>query len=115
MLHKVNVNDGKAVKYGYQWFSEGNTIHDCELMQFTGLFDKNGTEIYEGDILQEIYEDKAEENGFGKSIVEITFKNGAFGWIGDITKKFFSFDSEPIQDTHEVIGNIHEHPELLLK
>jgi len=72
------------------------------LMQYTGLKDKNGKEIYEGDIVNSWYEEY-NTGGIGsefkKHIVE--FKMGAFTNCINTYK--------PI----EVIGNIYENPELL--
>lgn len=81
--------------------------------QFTGLTDKNGKEIFEGDILHSMYEDKAEPSGVGHIYNEVAFRDGAFGWIGEITNDFFPFDGSEIKE--EVIGNIHDNPELLTK
>jgi hypothetical protein len=84
---------------------------DAILLQYTGLKDKNGKEIYEGDMTQERYVDGVEDSGFGVVAV-VAFKDGAFGWIGEITGRFYSFADVPL-DTYEVIGNVYENPELL--
>lgn len=80
--------------------------------QFTGLTDRNGKDIYEGDILETKYEDKCEEGGFGIARNGVSFKIGCFGTIGEITREFLPFSDYPIKDEY-IIGNIHDNPELL--
>lgn len=69
------------------------------LQQFTGLLDKNGKEIYEGDILEDIYE---------KERWVMKFSDWLF-WI-----PFHYLDSQRPNDTL-IIWNVHENPELLTK
>lgn len=79
---------------------------ELPVMQFTGLKDKNGTEIYEGDLLD-----------FGNNNpVEVIFDNGAFcvfddplGWDFDSEEHIIRTDFKYC----EVIGNIHQNPELI--
>ncbi|MDH5085859.1 YopX family protein [Clostridium perfringens] len=83
---------------------------EAEILQYTGLKDKNGKEIYEGDILSiKIYSgDKVIVEG--KTVVE--FKDGCFGVIWGHDKAFLSLNSF-FKAKFEVIGNIYENPELL--
>jgi uncharacterized phage protein (TIGR01671 family) len=94
-----------------------------ELMQFTGLQDKNGKEIYEGDIIKfylflaPMGDAKEELRG------KIIFKEGSYyteffnEWKGDGDGTMDDRLSSHLLDGDgsEVIGNIYENPELLDK
>lgn len=77
--------------------------------QCTGLKDKNGNLIYEGDIV-ELTDDDSFEKPI-KTIVRWAEENACFGLFGshNLYYGFSSYES----DNFEVIGNIHENPELL--
>lgn len=70
--------------------------------QYTGSIDKNRTKIFEGDIVRAI-------TRLTEIYVEVvTFKNGAF-WYKNWSWVKFGFKFEKT----EVIGNIHDNPELI--
>ena len=102
----ISVQDG----VGKTWFELGN--ENAELMQYTGLKDKNGVEIYEGDIVRfEAIEwtgnngDRVEYQG----VVEYSEEHIAFSY-----KLPTGLEAIPYESTNiEVIGNIYENPELL--
>lgn len=82
---------------------------DVILLQYTGLKDNNGVEIYEGDVLK--------VNGVFKQIVSMEIKTSETRGHGEC---YFSVGIEIASgygSTHknqlEVIGNIHQNPELL--
>lgn len=94
---------------------EDFNINDCfetdlPLMQFTGLLDDQGKEIYEGDICE-----FSLQTPFG-----LTMKRAAMGWNEKIAQFGLSFESELDIPEHiisperpKVIGNIYENPDLL--
>ena len=89
-----------------------NDLFDCrnfQVMQYTCLKDKNGKEIYEGDILT---------NSYGKIDVVIFYENGFFGKSkSNMGKNYYWYNplSSDYIKNKEVIGNIYENPELLKK
>lgn len=94
--------------------------HDQILMQSTGLIDKNGTEIYEGDIVHVLDSEQInqrDENGafidaFFEEIDEIdsvVFADGSF----KLKRTGFDVCICRSVDVFKIIGNIYENPELL--
>ena len=94
---------------------ETKGLYDChsaneiELMQYTGLKDKNGVEIYEGDIIG--------LDGFWSYCID--FHDGAFRKIPCNQAQKLNWPWNPLEkvtiEVHgwEVVGNIYENPELL--
>ena len=73
------------------------------LMQYTGLKDRNGTDIFEGDIIQEDVPDGG--------VFIVVFKDGSFG----TQSKEWEFEAfcNTTTGNDVIIGNIYENPELL--
>lgn len=82
-----------------EWFVN----NDLVLMQSTGLTDKNGKEIFEGDILDS-------EDGFLAGVVELRRDLGMF--VSTLIK-YNNFERLcSIANSREIIGNIYSNPEL---
>jgi hypothetical protein len=81
---------------------EIETFEDIELMQFTGLKDKNGKEIYEGDICDTRDEDLLVCYDYNEFIYMVLFSEDHSGVNGYTQKDL------------EIIGNIYENPEILI-
>jgi hypothetical protein len=75
---------------------------------------ETGSIYFEGDVLYEKIKDEHEQLGYCEIYNLVVFKNGAFGWIGEVTGEFFPFSEHPIE-REKCIGNIHEDKKLALK
>lgn len=81
---------------------DGYEPEDLIAMQYTGLEDKNGKEIYEGDIV------KSEQ--WNPSTYQICFNRGAFYIAKE--NRYEVADIKYVED-FEIIGNIYENPDLI--
>jgi len=113
----------------YTWACNNSSAR--AVMQYTGLKDKNGKEIYEGDILQGYKSQQQDESNSWEVRNDVTYRFGSFKCFGErldeignhngdcfmvwresgnfLNREGFYYQIRGI----EVIGNIHETPELL--
>lgn len=102
-------------EFGNPEFNYESVKDKVELMQYTNLKDKNGVEIYEGDIIQHLYEncDKSDYYKVEWDDEELRF---CFRNVGNIAA-YIALEDMYSDDTGEyefkVIGNIYDNPELL--
>ena len=100
-------------------------VEDIILQQYTGLKDKNGKEIYEGDVVKnhwnnihgkDIGSNWIVKHGLHSCTGNDYYSTTAYGWYGDCGKEEHCLATLPTNsgcDDIEVIGNIYENPEFL--
>lgn len=89
-------------------------INTDTIGQYTGLKDKNGNEIYEGDIVKAPYLDPIFGDVVNNMFVNIVvgYNKGSFVLEYDGNLRVYISD---LYDNIEIIGNIYDNPELLTK
>ncbi len=86
---------------------ECNTVNEETIGQYTGLKDKYGRKIYEGDILSYTH------SAVGTITRVVTYKGGSYGIEGTITGTHIPFGNI-LNNEIKVVGNIHDDIELIL-
>ena len=111
-LHIVAYKD---IKPQYEIWQLGGDIDKCftvlehTIGQFTGLKDRNGNKIFEGDIL---------DDNDGKPSYVCVFDSGRFGFYSIkeyINDDFLCYDYDFETSICAIVGNIYDNPELLAK
>lgn len=101
----------KKIKINHWEYGDSNffPLDEVVLMQSTGLKDKNGVEIFEGDIVV---------NQYG-NVGYVAYLQQEAGFVVVLKKSDYRLghrntgESYDVTTNHEVIGNIHSNPELL--
>lgn len=101
---KSSIEQIKLKKTGEIWYD----FEDIILMQSTGLHDKNGVEIFEGDVVEIIYDSEPFIGVVVYDLGETDFK--ATNNRDDYGN---NFQYLTVGESIEVIGNVHQHHELL--
>ena len=114
-IHKDWITLGASANGGWFVLHNKYAVNAETVGQFAGLTDKNGKKIFEGDIGGYKQVDGAKRNGkpitcIGKVVYNVKTASFAVESKDETGCKYF--DYFPIKD-FEVIGNIHDNPELL--
>lgn len=104
---KRNDGDGGSLILEDYFLESYEIVKPETVGQYTGLTDKNGAKIFDGDILEGDLEDRLDPGAKWRSIVVW----GTFGWMCK-DRQTLPMDEFDILEG-EVIGNIYDNPELV--
>jgi uncharacterized phage protein (TIGR01671 family) len=106
MNDKISIIRGVAIKEGYAATAWHSSALAGEIMQFTGRQDRTGIDIFQSDIIRD---------HIGIGVVKYVDDKAAFrvSYGDGLAKWFIDYTLRGERGSIEVIGNIHESPELL--
>jgi len=113
--NKMRTEDCFNIRYGKAWtWDEWGTPRPTswEIMQYTGLKDRRGQEIYDGDVIKMIAFHNDHHQKGAVDYASIYFSHGQFCIALDGHKIGTPLFHVKLSSSVEVIGNIHENPEL---
>lgn len=100
----IDDNDGDCWE-DFAEVAEQYEVDRATVGQYTGLKDKNGKEIYEGDVLRWFVNDLI-------STAPVEYRDGAFWMVRDINTGHGVWN-DWLRGEYEILGNIHDNPESL--
>lgn len=82
-------------------------------MQYTGVNDKNGNEIYELDIVRYLEKVDMGNSCYDDDLMTIEWSESEYCWKArSICSPFNVLQGQDLKDSFEIIGNIYENPEM---
>lgn len=117
-IESISFKEKKLVvaQQSIAWFNADyiRNFDDIELMQSTGLKDKNGVEIFEGDVVFLSVRDGFDHLDHEKAIVQASeCHSGLVCKLIDFDLEYRIYYAPVFHTEYEVIGNVYENPELL--
>lgn len=117
--HRLFTNMEEGPNKGKTFLNVTDYIDDWEevecLGEFTGLQDKNGKEIYEGDIFH--YEETSDDDGYildNEEYVKVAWVDECGGfYIVNQNEEPYCILGEALEDCLEIVGNIYENKDLI--
>ena len=115
MIYNVGVVNENSILVDFNGDGDCEYIfltNDTKLMQYTGLKDKNGNEIYEGDVCRWT-DPEAFDGEIISDVFIVRYSDQFLKWIGENNNSYDDLYDFIDDRQLELIGNIYETPELL--